>query len=95
MLPLGRLLKRLLAEKGLTQAEFAKLVSMSQPAISQTIRGEHVPELSRAADWLAALNLHGDQAEEFLLAFDLANSPPRIQRLLEKLERYEARRRQQ
>jgi transcriptional regulator with XRE-family HTH domain len=80
----GRLLKQMLAERGLTQAEFARRVGVSQAAISQVVRGKYPPALDRAEDWVRALDLHGRQAQHFLLLYDIANSPPRIQRIMER-----------
>ena len=44
----GEHLKRLLEEKGMTQAEFARRTGLTEPSVSRYIKGERTPRILQA-----------------------------------------------
>lgn len=83
----GVLLDELLAQRGLTQAAFARLVGKA-PGVVQFIRtGRRTPPLDAIAGWADALRLRGGERERFLETARLEHCPPEIRALVAALRR--------
>lgn len=83
----GHLLRDHIIRNGWSNVQFAKRVGVTDTSISNATRDQSTPRLSRAPDWIKVLGLSGDDAREFMLAWELACSPRSVQRMVEQLRR--------
>lgn len=81
------LLRRCLAESGMTQMDLARAVSTSSSVVSQACTGQRPPPLLRMEAWAQALRLTAAKREAFLTAAQLAHAPEPVQRRVDRLER--------
>ena len=81
------MLYQAIAQKGLTVSEFARLVKVPQPNVSEIKRGARRAPLAGIEKWADVLGLEGDERERFLDLAALTHTPERIQRLIIDVER--------
>jgi transcriptional regulator with XRE-family HTH domain len=76
-----------IARKGLTVSEFARLVKVRQPNISEIRRGARRAPRASIEKWADVLSLKGEERERFLDLAALTHAPERIQQLVLDAER--------
>ena len=80
-------MKKHLAARTWTQAEFAQRVQMSPAGLNAILKGKRKPWFGRSIAWADALSLTGSEREDYLDAMAIAASPSRIAALVTRLER--------
>jgi hypothetical protein len=87
MRPFPELLSHHLSRCGFTQTSFATKVGVGTTTVSNAILGLRVPRWDRHDAWCDALDLAGQEREDFLDAWGIALAPPRIAALVSRLEK--------
>jgi transcriptional regulator with XRE-family HTH domain len=81
----GHLLAQHLATAGLSQRAFALRLGLTQAYISKVVHGRRAIPYAGIERWADLLGLAGAARDEFLLAGDLTQTPPRVRQLLDRL----------
>ena len=85
MQTLGRLIKTLIINEGISQKDFAIRVGLSETALSNIITGKVRPRQATLTRMIQSLNLSDAQEQELIKTFESHNSLPE-----EKIEKGEA-----
>ena len=78
MTPWGTFLRGILDRKGISVADFSRLVKYSDSGIHEMINGKRTPPRRRAAAWADALMLNTADTERFIELTELMHAPAMI-----------------